>query len=84
MENKKIIEDSAIYYDSYGNEHNIENDIEQAEADVEKLKANVNFRWNVSEINRAKKIAKFKGMTYQTYIKSSLKQIMDRDERQMM
>lgn len=84
MENKKIIEDSAIYYDSYGNEHNIEDDIEQAEADVEKMKANVNFRWNLSEINRAKKIAKFKGMPYQTYIKSSLKQIMDRDERQMM
>ena len=62
MENKKIIEDSAIYYDSYGNKHNIEDDIEQAEADI----------------------AKSKGMPYQTYIKSSLKQIMDRDERQMM
>ncbi len=48
------------------------------------MKANVNFRWNVLDINRAKNIAKFEGMPYQTYIKSSLKQVMDRDERQVM
>ena len=56
--------------------------IEQAEEDVEKLKksANVNFRWNKAEIQRCKKIANKKGLSYQTYIKSVLKQAMDKDE----
>jgi predicted DNA binding CopG/RHH family protein len=56
--------------------------IEQADKDVEKLKksVNVNFRWNASEIERIKKIAEKKGLPYQTYIKSVLKQAMDKDE----
>ncbi len=78
---KDIIEDSNIYYDGYGNEHNIENDIEQAERDVGELKRNVNFRWSEFEIRRAKKIAEKLGMPYQTYIKSTLKQAMDNDEK---
>lgn len=56
--------------------------IEQADKDVEKLKksVNVNFRWNAAEIERIKKIAQKKGLPYQTYIKSVLKQAMDKDE----
>ena len=55
---------------------------EQAENDIDRLKqtANVNFRWSEFEIKRAKKIAKKLGMPYQTYLKSVIKQAMDRDE----
>ena len=81
---KKIIEATAEYTDHLGNIHNIDEDIEQAEKDVEQMKANVNFRWKVSEINRAKRIAEAKGMRYQTYLKSTLKQAMDRDEKMLM
>lgn len=56
--------------------------ISQAEKDIESMKNNatVNFRWSEFEIKRAKKIAKKLGMPYQTYIKSTLKQAMDKDE----
>lgn len=59
---------------------------EQAEKDVEEKKqsSNVNFRWNAYEINRAKRIAEKLGMPYQTYIKSTLKQAMDNDEKKFM
>lgn len=59
---------------------------EQAEKDIESKKqtANVNFRWSEFEIKRAKKIAEKLGMPYQTYLKSTLKQAMDRDEKQFM
>jgi len=59
---------------------------EQAEQDIEikKQTANVNFRWTEFEIMRAKKIAKKLGMPYQTYLKSTLKQAMDRDEKKFM
>lgn len=80
---KEIIEDSATYTDNFGNIHNIDNDIAQAEEYISKLKANVNFRWEAAEISRAKRIASAKGMRYQTYIKSTLKQAMDRDERKL-
>ncbi|MBQ8476216.1 hypothetical protein IJ531_04050 [bacterium] len=55
---------------------------EQAEADIAKLKntANVHFRWSEFEIKRAKKIAAKMGLPYQTYIKMTLKQAMDKDE----
>lgn len=58
----------------------------QAEDDIEAKKqtANVNFRWSEFEIRRAKKIAEKLGMPYQTYIKSTLKQAMDRDEKKLM
>ena len=59
---------------------------DQAEKDIESKKqtANVNFRWSEFEIKRAKKIAEKLGMPYQTYLKSTLKQAMDRDEKQFM
>lgn len=55
---------------------------EQAEKDIAELKqtVNVNFRWSEFEVKRAKKIAAKLGMPYQTYIKSTLKQAMDKDE----
>jgi len=77
------VEGSAIFEDNFGNIHNIDEVIKQAEKDVEKIKnnANVNFRWSELEIKRAKKIAAKLGMPYQTYLKSTLKQAMDRDEK---
>ena len=59
---------------------------EQAEKDIEEKKqtANINFRWSEFEIKRAKRIAKKLGLPYQTYLKSLLKQGMDRDEKQLM
>lgn len=58
----------------------------QAEADIAKMKqtVNVNFRWSEFEIKRAKRIARKLGMPYQTYLKSTLKQAMDNDEKKMM
>lgn len=58
----------------------------QAEADIVEMKqtANVNFRWSEFEIKRAKRIAQKLGMPYQTYLKSTLKQAMDNDEKKMM
>ena len=58
----------------------------QAEADTAEMKqtANVNFRWSEFEIKRAKRIAQKLGMPYQTYLKSTLKQAMDNDEKKMM
>ena len=81
-----IIEDSDQYIDHLGNIHNIEDDIEQAEKDIVKMKQsnNVNFRWTAFEINRAKRIAEKLGMPYQTYLKSVLKQAMDKDEKRLM
>lgn len=59
---------------------------EQAEKDIadKKQTANVNFRWSEFEIKRAKKIAAKLGMPYQTYLKSTLKQAMDNDEKKLM
>lgn len=86
MNKKEITTDTSIYTDEFGNIHNIDDDIEQAEVDIIQLKqaANVNFRWSEFEIRRAKKIAEKLGMPYQTYIKSTLKQAMDRDEKRLM
>lgn len=83
MNKKQIITDKATYTDNFGNIHNIEDDIEQAELDVLELKnsANVHFRWSEFELKRAKKIASKMGLPYQTYIKMTLKQAMDRDEQ---
>lgn len=59
---------------------------EEAEKDIKNKKqtGNVNFRWSEFEIARAKKIAEAKGIPYQTYLKSVLKQGMDKDERDLM
>jgi predicted DNA binding CopG/RHH family protein len=82
----EIITGSAFYTDEFGNLHNIDEDIEQAEKDIELIKssANVHFRWNQFEVKRAKKIAEKLGMPYQTYIKSTLKQAMDEFEQKQM
>ena len=58
----------------------------QAEEDIAKRKqtANVNFRWSEFEIARAKKIAEKMGIPYQTYLKMTLKQAMDNDEKKLM
>ncbi len=79
----KIIEDSSTYTDEFGNVHDIDEDIRLAEEHVAKMQINVNFRWNQAEVERAKKIAEKKGLKYQTYIKSVLKQQMDRDEKEL-
>ncbi len=58
----------------------------QAEEDItsKKQNGNVHFRWSEFEIKRAKLIAEKLGMPYQTYLKSTLKQAMDRDEKKLM
>lgn len=58
----------------------------QAERDIsaKKQSANVHFRWSEFEIKRAKLIAEKLGMPYQTYLKSTLKQAMDNDEKKFM
>lgn len=83
MNKKIIVTDTSIYKDEFGNIHDINDDIEQAEKDVTKLKQtmNVTFRWSEFEMKRAKKIAEKMGIPYQTYIKMTLKQAMDNDER---
>jgi predicted DNA binding CopG/RHH family protein len=43
--------------------------------------ANVHLRVAYSELERCKKVAEKKGLKYQTYIKSVLKQALDRDEQ---
>ncbi len=81
MQSVRIEEGSADYIDEFGNAHNIDDDIEQAEKEIEKIQsASVHFRWSKAEIERCKKIAEKKGLKYQTYIKSVLKQAMDKDD----
>ncbi|MBQ3311556.1 hypothetical protein IJG72_05715 [bacterium] len=67
-------------------EQKIFNFEKQAEEDINKKKqtANVNFRWSEFEIARAKKIAEKIGLPYQTYLKMTLKQAMDADEKKFM
>lgn len=83
MNKKEIITDTSTYTDEFGNIHDIDEDIAQAEADIEDMKqtSSVTFRWSEFEIKRAKNIAKKMGLPYQTYIKMSLKQAMDNDEK---
>ena len=74
------------YIPSEDIEKQILNFEEQAEKDIlnKKQTANVHFRWSEFEIARAKKIAEKLGMPYQTYLKSTLKQAMDIDEKKFM
>ncbi len=82
-ESVERIEADSILTDIYGDNIDIIEATKQADADVEKLQsANVHFRWSKKEIERAKAIAEHKGLKYQTYIKSTLKQQMDKDERE--
>ena len=76
------IEADSVLTDIYGNEIDITEAIAQADRDVEKIQsANIHFRWSQREIERAKLIAEAKGLKYQAYIKSVLKQQMDLDEK---
>ncbi len=55
--------------------------IAKTEKQITKHQINITFRWSDLEIKRAKRIAEKLGMPYQTYIKSVLKQSMDKDEK---
>lgn len=83
MYKKQIVTDSSKYTDEFGNVHNINEDIEQAEKDIVELKqtSRIAFRWSEFEIKRAKRLAQKLGLPYQTYIKMCLKQAMDNDEK---
>jgi len=80
---KEIVELPAEITDSFGNIHNIDEDIAQAERDIELMKSDykVNFRWNKYEVNRAKRLAAKVGLPYQSFIKTTLKQAMDEFEK---
>lgn len=80
------IAEVSEYIPSEDIEKQILNFEEQAEKDIlnRKQTANVHFRWSEFEIARAKKIAEKLGMPYQTYLKSTLKQAMDIDEKKFM
>ena len=54
--------------------------VEEAEKELESKSKPVTLRLSISEIERCKKIAAKKGLPYQTYIKSVLKQALDKDE----
>lgn len=78
-----IIEDDNTVTDEFGNVHNIDIVINEAEKEVKKRYPKINFRWSEFEIKRAKKIAQKLGLPYQTYLKSLLKQGMDNDEKRL-
>ena len=83
LQKEQIVEETSDLVDEFGNIHNIDEVINNAEADVKKKYPKINFRWSEIEIARAKRIAKVLGMPYQTYIKSLLKQGMDNDEKRL-
>ncbi len=80
------IAEISDYFPTTDEEKKILEFTEQAELDIKERKqtANVNFRWSEFEIKRAKRIAEKLGMPYQTYLKSTLKQAMDNDEKKFM
>lgn len=80
------IAEISDYFPTPDEEKKILEFTEQAELDIKERKqtANVNFRWSEFEIKRAKRIAEKLGMPYQTYLKSTLKQAMDNDEKKFM
>ena len=80
---EEIVEGSEIITDEFGNTHNINEVIEEAEKSAVKKYPKINFRWSEFEIKRAKKIAQKLGLPYQTYIKSLLKRGMDFDEKRI-
>lgn len=80
----ELFEWNGIFEDDYGNTVNFIKQQEIADKEIEsKKESRVNFRWNTKEIERCKKIASVKGLPYQTYIKSTLKIIMDKDEKEL-
>lgn len=67
--------------DEFGNMLDVDEMIDQAENEIEEKKSiSVHIRWSKAEIQRCKKIAEKKGLPYQTYIKSVLKQAMDNED----
>lgn len=73
------------FIDGKGNRRDINFEIEQVEKELEERAQNkiLHLRWKKSEIERAKRIAEKKGLRYHTYIKSILKQAMDKDEKEL-
>ena len=93
MNNKKSvyipnvgIAEISEYTPDCGLENKILQFEEEAEKDIQEKKqtVNVHFRWTEFELKRAKQIAEKLGMPYQTYLKSTLKQAMDKDEKKIM
>ena len=80
---EEIVDGEDFFADEFGNKHNVNKVIADAENDIKKKYPKVNFRWSEFEIKRAKKIAEQLGLPYQTYLKSILKQGMDRDEERL-
>lgn len=80
---EEIIDGDSNIVDEYGKVYNIDDVIETAENEVKHKYPKVNFRWSEFEIARAKKIANKLGIPYQTYLKSLLKQGMDKDEERL-
>ncbi len=80
------IAEISDYFPSADEEKMILEFEDQAEKSILNLKQNVNvhFRWSEFEIKRAKRIAAKLGLPYQTYLKSTLKQAMDNDEKRLM
>lgn len=77
---------SAEVVDNLGHMHNIDEEIAQADKEIEELQkksTNLNLRLSTKELERCKKVAEYKGLKYQTYIKMILKQALDKDERDM-
>lgn len=54
--------------------------IEETEQELESKSRPVTIRFSVSEIERIKRVAAKKGLPYQTYIKSILKQELDKED----
>ncbi|OGI04085.1 MAG: hypothetical protein A2Y25_11330 [Candidatus Melainabacteria bacterium GWF2_37_15] len=54
--------------------------IDEAEKEIESKTKPLTIRMPLSQIERFKKIAAKKGLPYQTYIKSILKQALDKEE----
>lgn len=64
-------------------------EVEEAEKEIEekgyaKQTQYVHLRMSPIEVSRAKKIAQKKGLKYQTYLKMRIKEVMDKDERELM
>ena len=71
------------YIDDHGNVHNIYEDVELADKQLETIEnqdKRVHFRWYESEIERCKRVAAKKGMRYTSYIKAVVTEAMNQDE----
>lgn len=79
MEEVEDIQSEGIFTDINGKIRDVEKEIQQADQEI--LDGKVNFRMAKAEIERCKRIAAQKGLKYQSYIRSILKQAMDKDEK---